>query len=76
MIKSNDFDVENVFSRWITLRGQVEESWVKTPRRFIEAIDLKDSDSGDLTDQGIKIISKNPPEELDTEEDVWITIDE
>ena len=76
MVKSDMFDVENVYSRWITLRGQVEESWVKTPKRFIEAIDLIDRNDEGIFEQGIKIISKKAPESLDDENDLWITIDE
>ena len=74
MSKNQIFQTENVFSRFITLRGQVEESWVKTPYRFIEAIDLGKVET---LDTGIKIISnKNSPAELDTEDDVWVTIEE
>lgn len=62
MIKNPAFDVENVYSRFITLQGQVEESWVKTPMRFIEAVDLAERNTeGGITtlDPGIKIIVKD-----------------
>jgi len=75
ILKNNDFDVENVFSRWITIRGQAEESWVKAPRRFIEGIDISDPDSTSTFKQGIKIISKKAPEEYDQEDSLWTTID-
>ena len=74
MIKNNHFKTENVFSRFITIKGQVEESWLKTPYRVIEAVDLEDT--GEEYTQGIKIISQKAPDELDTSEDLWVTIDE
>ena len=71
LIKNDAFNIENVYSRWITLSGQVEESWVKSPMRWIEAIDLKDENRA-----GIQICvegSNEDPE--DTECEPWITID-
>jgi hypothetical protein len=60
---------ENVYSRFITLRGQAEFSWIKTPTRVIEAVSI-----GNLEETGIKVISKK---KVHTEEDaVWETIDE
>lgn len=59
MIHNNNFGVENVYSRWITLSGQVEESWVKTPHRVIESVGLGDSEteeSDNILSEGIKII--------------------
>lgn len=69
---------ENVYSRWITLSGQVEESWVKTPKRFIEAIDINNPDREDsvVFKSGIKVLSKNAPDTINDEEEVWVTIDE
>ena len=52
MIKNTSFDTENVFSRFITLKGQVEESWVKTPERFIESTDLSEVIDEDDTPSG------------------------
>lgn len=72
MVKNNSFDVENVYSRFITLSGQVEESWVKGPERVIEAIDIYDSVNQTT---GIKIMSQDPAagsEELLN--DLWTTI--
>jgi hypothetical protein len=78
MIKNDQMTEENVYSRWITLSGQVEESWVKTPFRAIEAIDLNNPDrpEGVVFDSGIKILSKDAPENIDNEDDIWVTVDE
>lgn len=77
MIKNDQMEVENVYSRWITLSGQVQEDWLKTPMRFIEAVDINnpDRDESVVFDAGIKILSKD--QVVDTsEEDLWITIDD
>lgn len=78
MIRNEAMAEENVFSRWITLSGQVEESWVKTPKRFIEGIDLNnpDRDESISFESGIKILSKNKVLTEDDEDDLWVTIDE
>lgn len=78
MIKNDQMAEENVYSRWITLNGQVEESWIKSPRRFIEAIDLNDPDRADGVDleEGIKILSKDAPLDIQAEDDIWVTVDE
>lgn len=78
MIKNDQMAEENVYSRWITISGQVEESWLKTPMRFIEAIDLNDPDRDEsvVFESGIKILSKEAPENIQEEEDVWVTINE
>lgn len=73
LIKNEAFGVENVYSRWITLTGQIEESWIKSPFRIIEAIDINDEESE--LKQGIKILS-NEETVSPSDEDVWITIDE
>lgn len=68
---------ENVYSRYITLTGQVENSWLKSPKRVIESIVFAsepDKDNG--FKGGIKIISQQAPEFLDTEDEPWTTIDE
>jgi len=78
MIRNDNLAEENVYSRWITLSGQVEESWVKTPKRFVEAIDLNDPDreEGVVYDTGIKIISNADTLDESEDGDVWVTIDE
>jgi len=80
MIKNGAFDVENVYSRFLTLRGQVEESWIKSPQRFIEGVDIieRNVDGGEETlEVGIKILGEEAPDELnDPDCDLWVTIDE
>jgi hypothetical protein len=78
MIKNDQLDTENVYSRWITISGQVEESWIKTPKRFIEAIDINDPDRGEgvILKEGIKILSKDAPLDIEEQDDIWVTIDE
>jgi hypothetical protein len=67
---------ENVFSRYITLTGMVENSWLKTPVRTIESIDLVDR-VGDTLKAGVKIISNlNSRDDLNTENDTWSTVDD
>jgi hypothetical protein len=76
MIKNQAFDVENVYSRFIMLRGQVEESWVKSPKRFIEAIDLIDRDDSEYLKPGLKVLAnEDAPPEYDDECSPWTTID-
>lgn len=73
MIKNDAFEADNVYSRFITLSGQVEEYWVKTPFRKFESVDIADFDNG-LRVSGLKIISNQTAGDL--EEDLWTTIDE
>lgn len=78
MIKNDGMDTENIYSRWITLSGQVEESWIKTPKRYIEAVDLNDPDltKGVELEVGIKILSKDAPLDIKEQDDIWVTIDD
>lgn len=73
-IKNEAFMKENVYSRWITISGQIEESWVKTPFRVFEALDYKGSASSSGLTQGIRIISNSEPKQ--EEDDLWIAIKE
>jgi len=76
MIKNQAFNVENIYSRFIILSGQVEESWVKSPMRFIEGIDIGEKE-GDSIKGGIKILSnEDSTEDYNTEDDTWTTIEE
>jgi hypothetical protein len=74
-IKNESFsDAQNVYSRYITLTGQCEETWVKTPYRIIEAVELEDCEGM----PGIKIISNHPtdPNSEEAENDLWLTIED
>jgi hypothetical protein len=75
MIKNDMMDVENVFSRWITLSGQCEESWIKAPHRFIEGFELNDPDNELDAQLGLKILEKQALSGVD-ENGLWTTIDE
>jgi hypothetical protein len=68
-IRNDTFTTERVFSRYITLKGQVEESWIKAPYRVIESIGI--------APQGIKILSNlDSPASLSTDNDSWVTVEE
>ena len=69
---------ENVFSRFVTITGMVENSWIKSPMRIVEAVEIIDKKSDpESLKAGIKIISNlNPPDFLDTDNDLWTTIEE
>ena len=77
MIKNDAFQSDNVFSRFIVLSGQVEEDWLKSPFRVIEATDFIDKGEG-MDSTGIKICSnENTVEGSEEEEnDLWVTIEE
>lgn len=67
---------EEAFVRFITISGQVEQSWIKAPKRFIESIILKEK-NGNLTTPGIKILSnENAPAFLDPTQEPWTTVDD
>lgn len=75
-IKNDAFNMENVYSRFIILQGQVEETWLKQPHRIIENVDIAPVDDDD--NAGIQILS-NEVTIVDSEEDendVWKTIKE
>lgn len=80
IVKNDAFGEDNVYSRFISVNGQVEEYWIKAPKRIIESIDLSEkigeSEGEDVLDKGIKILSQEAPEELDGDEQLWVTIDE
>lgn len=66
---------ENVYSRYITLSGMVENTWLKTPTRVIEAVEFT-NESEEGIKSNIKICSNlDSPDFLDTEEDPWTTTD-
>lgn len=75
IIKNDSFgEADNVFSRYITLTGQCEESWVKTPERVVEFIEF----NNEYLNSGIKVCSNldtNPNSE-EADNKLWITIDD
>lgn len=66
---------EEGFSRFITLTGMVENSWIKTPRRVIESVGLRERISNGYIG-GIKILSNTDPDINDEENQLWYPIDE
>jgi hypothetical protein len=64
---------EKAFSRYITLTGQVENSWIKSPRRFIETVALKEKVGKGFLG-GIKILSNSDtPPFVDKTQETWYT---
>lgn len=73
---------ETVWSRYLQLSGQVENSWIKSPRRVIEKATIKGQTTGQATGQsnegftgGITIMS-NLDSALDTSQEPWTTIND
>lgn len=65
---------EQAFIRMINLTGQVENSWIKAPRRFIENVLIKKQECDEITG-GIKILSNfDAPSIVDKKEESWYTI--
>lgn len=66
---------ENVYSRFITITGQVENTWVKAPKRIIESVNIADTKDGqDGCPVGICIVGPDGgeiPEIIDTECEMW-----
>jgi hypothetical protein len=81
MIRNENFESfgENVYSRFIIVSGQVENTWVKSPKRFIEAVRLGCyDDNGDQIRPGLIIINEKGgevPEIIDETEETWVAKD-
>lgn len=76
MVPNNSWGVpggENAYSRYITLSGKVENTWLKTPRRVIENIKLADTTTENGFSGGIKILSEDPPADVKEADNIWIT---
>ena len=66
---------EESFVRFITISGQVRQSWIKAPQRFIESIVIKDKANG--VSGGIKILSNfDAPPTIDPTNENWITVED
>lgn len=86
MVRNENFqDIgENAYSRFITITGQTEQTWIKAPKRVIETVAIRDFDDGDGDDSndgcptGICIIGPDGgqiPEIIDTECETWAAKD-
>lgn len=63
---------EKAWARFMTLNGQIENSWIKAPRRFVEvAVLRKKVGSGYIG--GISIISNTDPSFIDKSGQTWYT---
>lgn len=66
-------DGEQAFVRSISLTGQTEPSWIKSPRRFIETIRLAEKTAKGYVG-GIKILSNlDVPPFIDPADQLWYT---
>lgn len=65
---------ETVFSRFISLNGQVENSWLKLPERVIETAELGKTDASGFK-YGIKILSNLDGDGGEGDEQLWTTSD-
>lgn len=64
---------EKAWVRSMILTGQVENSWIKSPRRFIESVVLK-GESSDGFNGGIRILSNlDTPVIIDKSKESWVT---
>lgn len=63
---------EKAWSRFMNLNGQIENSWIKSPRRFIEVAALKKK-VGDGFIGGISVISNTDPDIIDKSKVNWYT---
>jgi hypothetical protein len=64
---------EKAWSRYITISGQVENTWIKSPRRFVEKVGLRQKTPKGYIG-GIRILSNlDAPDFVDKSEEVWYT---
>jgi len=71
---------ENSYMRSIQLTGQTEYTWIKSPRRIIENVFLRESTGPNSPAPGyiggLKIISNLPtPDFIDKTKETWYTVD-
>lgn len=63
---------EKAWTRFIRLSGQTENSWIKSPRRFIEVVALKKKVGSGFIG-GISVISNTDPSIVDKSQVNWYT---
>lgn len=67
---------DKIWSRYISLTGMVEQSWIKSPKRIIESVALREK-SGNGYIGGIKILSNlDSPDFIDKTDESWYTVEE
>lgn len=68
---------EKAYARTITISGQVEQSWIDAPKRFIETIVANNVPNTTNPVTGIQIISNlNTPSIINEADESWITIND
>lgn len=65
-----------VWMRPITVTGMTENSWIKSPRRHIESIVLREKTPNNGYRGGIKILSNSEPDIVEQEIETWFAIDQ
>jgi hypothetical protein len=63
---------EKAWVRYMNLTGQIENTWVKSPRRTIEAVALREK-TGDGYIGGISILTNTDPAIIDKSTQLWYT---
>jgi hypothetical protein len=82
MVRNPSFETigENVYSRFITITGQVENTWIKAPKRIIESVTLTNpNDEEEGFKPGLVIIGADGgqvPDIIDTECETWVAKDD
>lgn len=66
---------EAVWTRTISLTGMVENSWIKSPRRIIESVALREKKVTGYVG-GIRILSNSEPDIVDQQLVSWYAVDE
>lgn len=66
-------DGEQAFTRVISLTGVTENTWIKTPRRFVESLTLTSKNTNGY-EGGIKILSNSEPSIISETDNSWYAI--
>ena len=68
---------EKAYTRVLTLNGQIENSWIKSPRRIIESVSFSEKETCNGIEGGIKILSNlDSPGFIDKSQEIWTTVAE
>lgn len=68
---------EKAYTRVLTVNGQIENSWIKSPRRIIESVSFSPKKTCKGMEGGIKIISNlDTPGFINQSGEVWTTIED
>jgi hypothetical protein len=67
---------EKIYTRSITIHGQVENTWIAAPHRYVESIVLGDKTSAGYSG-GINILSNlDAPPFIDKDDQNWVTVED